>query len=345
MTSLDPMTADRWQIRLAVGEMEVSHAPSGGEKSLAHCTGKTEWYFGGGIAMFGTRFTQTVVITLLGIFPVVGTASELALVPIAATGPHTIAGNEIVLAGGGQTVTFEIHASDWEPELLRGVQVVIDMNGLVSGMAGTALPLGWDRVPGDGMCLVTPCASDAECPPGFTCFDGNGIGSTCNGPDHDPELGAFIDTTHPGYVFNGLQVLTAMDHLCYRYLSIVTNAAQSAEFTPPPKYVGSLVLVVSDDAEGTFTIGFEEDQCLFAYGPEESVVPSTFSPGVIRIVHPVCGNGACEPSEGETNCPTDCGGSIPTVSVWGMLVMALTLAVGAKVCFDRGRAGTRTRLA
>ena len=263
--------------------------------------------------MFESRFTLTVVLSSLGVFPVVAMASELALVPVASTGPHTIVGNEIVLAGGGQTVTFEIHASDWEPELLRGVQVVMDMNGFVSGMAGTALPLGWDRAPGDGHCLVTPCVSDAECPSEFTCMEGELIFNTCNGPNHNPEPGAFIDTAHPGYVFNGHQVLTAMDHTCYRYLNIVMNAAQSAEFTPPPKYVGTLVLVVSNDAEGTFTIGFEEDQCLFAYGPEESVVPSTFSPGVIRIVDPLCDNDIIEPGEecdgglGCTNCLCDPG--------------------------------------
>ena len=83
-----------------------------------------------------------------------------------------------------------------------------------------------------------------------------------------------------------------------------------------------------------------------------------------------CGNDACDPGEDSCNCPGDCGTpplsevlgatcadgidndcdgltdtmdsdcpeTIPTVSQWGMVVMALLLLAGAKVYFRRRRA-------
>ena len=83
-----------------------------------------------------------------------------------------------------------------------------------------------------------------------------------------------------------------------------------------------------------------------------------------------CGDSVCDPGEDSCNCPNDCGtppsnevpdstcndgndndcddltdsadhdcGAIPPVSAWGLVVMALFLLAGAKVYFNRRRAG------
>ena len=90
---------------------------------------------------------------------------------------------------------------------------------------------------------------------------------------------------------------------------------------------------------------------------------------------PVCPNGACEEGENANNCPQDCDPvcgngiveageecdgeqfcippgeqgectwspdkPIPTVSEWGLVVLALLLLTGAKVYFGRRRADAR----
>lgn len=56
---------------------------------------------------------------------------------------------------------------------------------------------------------------------------------------------------------------------------------------------------------------------------------------------PICGNCVCEPGEDEGNCLMDCAESIPTVSEWGLLVITLSLLVGAKICFRRRRPSLR----
>jgi hypothetical protein len=81
-----------------------------------------------------------------------------------------------------------------------------------------------------------------------------------------------------------------------------------------------------------------------------------------------CGNGACDPGEDSCNCPDDCGTpplsevpgatcadgndndcdgltdsadpdcvAIPTVSAWGLIIMALLLLTGIKVKFGGRR--------
>ena len=41
--------------------------------------------------------------------------AEFFLVPISASGTHTINGVEIVLTGGGQRVFLEVRLADWDP--------------------------------------------------------------------------------------------------------------------------------------------------------------------------------------------------------------------------------------
>jgi len=46
----------------------------------------------------------------------------------------------------------------------------------------------------------------------------------------------------------------------------------------------------------------------------------------------------CLWTEGATCEGLGCGGAIPTVSVWGLVTIALLLLVGGKICFGRRKA-------
>jgi hypothetical protein len=226
----------------------------------------------------------------------------MALVPVAASGPHAIVGNEIILAEAGQEVTLEIRVSDWDPYLLFAWQAFIDMDGFSSGDAGTTLPLGWDR-PFEWM----SCMGDADCPPGLSChpciLPSYGV---CVGPDYNPEAGAFIDASRPDYVFYGIPEVPAVDLLWYRFGSALLNL-EHPEYFPPPKYCATLILVVSEDAAGTFTIGLiGEDSFLLDASIPTWFIPTELIPASITIAPGICGNGACEDGEDETSCPADC---------------------------------------
>ena len=51
-----------------------------------------------------------------------------------------------------------------------------------------------------------------------------------------------------------------------------------------------------------------------------------------------CRCAECEWTEGATCAKLGCGGAIPTVSVWGLVTIALLLLVGGKICFGRRKA-------
>lgn len=281
------------------------------------------------------RNALTATVSLLALLPAVGKSAEVSIVPVASSGPHSIVGNEISILSGAQTVTLELFLSNWDPQKLRAYQVVIDMNALVSGDAGTALPLGWAREPGDGQCLSRPCDSNADCSPGFTCSSNEWIFDTCSGPDHNPELGAFLDTSRPDYIFLGLQTVHGLDRICYRYGGGLLISGSEVEYAGLPKYVGTLILNVSDDADGTFTVGVVPDETFFVDEPPSEAIPLNSTPALVRLVHPVCGNDTCELGESELNCPADCDIGVPTVSTWGLIIMTLTLAVVGNVYFGR----------
>ncbi|MFQ5496148.1 MAG: hypothetical protein ACE5EX_12300, partial [Phycisphaerae bacterium] len=115
--------------------------------------------------------------------------ADVALVPVSASGVHTIEGNEIRLTGGGQRVVLELQISDWDPDLdgtprLSFYQLPIDSSGYTSGLSGTLSPaaeacttsLDCHQTIG-GVCRFTndACRVDTDCP-----F--HSIGETCSGP-------------------------------------------------------------------------------------------------------------------------------------------------------------------
>lgn len=156
----------------------------------------------------------------------------------------------------GDTIVAEIHAYDWSPngELLRGMQAGIDTEGFRSGDSGTVRSVGFDRPLTIGE--LTPCESDADCSEEWPVCSSAHHFSYCVGPDYDPDLGVFIDSSKSDYFLYDREVFTAVDTLEFRLMSTLFYREEALPYAPPYSYFGTLVLEVSEDACGTFTIDF-----------------------------------------------------------------------------------------
>ena len=245
-----------------------------------------------------------LVASVVVLLAIPANAAKMEFVPVTASGPHSIRGNEIVLVGGGQKVTLEIRISNWNPDVLHIYQVHIDTNGFVSGDVGTAFPLGWDRD-----FEMQPCQDDSHCPGGQVCHL---MWERCAGPDHYPQAGWFMDTSRPDYVFQGIPSFVegpeGVDYLEYRLGDLVMAPGLDPAYAPPPKYGGTLILAVSEDARGTFTIDFVKEglaSALFAPG-YVPIEPLQLRPILVTVTEPGCGNRVCEFSETCLTCPDDC---------------------------------------
>ncbi|MDO8629066.1 MAG: right-handed parallel beta-helix repeat-containing protein, partial [Phycisphaerales bacterium] len=187
--------------------------------------------------------------------PSVSGDATLMLEPVSATGGSSIAGNQITMQAG-QTVTLEVSVSGWGPAILRTYQFEILSAGYTSGTAGSLTPVGW---------------------PGT------------------PSTGAFITTGRVDYVFFGVSSISDVSTATLNYRYGATQISPAPYQTDPgtPRYCGTLILNVSPDASGTFTVSF---------GPEETFlldgsIPSDIIPfGALTPATIVIGDfGACCP--------------------------------------------------
>ncbi len=269
-------------------------------------------------------------------------AAEMALVPVSASGPHTIVGNEIILHGAGQIVTLEIRVSDWGPVRLRAYQAVIDSSSYVSGSSGALNAVGWV-----GLATSPPyyCTPDGGCAPGHSCwfYSFNVYEGFCALPAHDPETGVAVDTFREDFVFRyaassaGSVDLGTRD---YRYAAVVIHMNVTPEYVPPPKYIGTLMLEVPADAAGTFTVELANggDRTLLYDDANELIPDVTLIPALITVNPVECGNGICDSGEDASVCPEDClPPPIPAASTWGLAVLGLLIATLAKVYYSRTR--------
>jgi hypothetical protein len=297
--------------------------------------------------MSAARATATVVL-LLGAMSVYTNAAEIALVPVSASGPHEIVGNEIILYGADQVVTLELYASDWQPWLVSAFQIAVDSSGAISGDAGELVPFGWDN---PDPYLDTVCAEDSDCPEvqGQVCwFPEEGLAQGfCAGPDHHLQDGVFLDETHPDYIFHGLGTIGGVDLVVwnpltgtgFRYGAFVTGEPSEAgvPYTPPPKYCGTLKLVAPPDTAGTFTMELEVLPATFLVDFYHIIDPD-LTPALITILPAECGNGICDSGEDIVTCPEDCAPPpIPAASTWGLVVMMLLALAIARVAFGKRR--------
>lgn len=180
----------------------------------------------------------------------------------------------------GDVITAEIFAAHWSDEgaSLRGYQAAVD---LAAFDAGAVLPRGWDDPRPD-----LTCRSDADCPEGLTCLLVFDQPTICAGPNHDPGQGIFIDANRADNVFYGKAVAEVVDPIYYRFVQILLDPADCPLFDGMPKYCGTLVLVVSPDAAGTFAIPLLPSTGSIMRScdePEEDLTPLATEPLFISV--------------------------------------------------------------
>ncbi len=193
------------------------------------------------------------------------------LVPVASSGFHAITDHTIQVLGSGQRVTFEVFVSGWDPThsgqtKLRAYQAVIDSTGFASGAAGVL------TVPN----IAIPCAADVDCP----LSDGVCSAGVCS-----TNGALFIDESRTDYVFFGIPTTSAAAHIQPdpSLTAITINAAEAVTDTGILRYAGTIVLDVSGDAAGTFTIGFDNVQTIFSSADGLGIAITDFVPAAVVV--------------------------------------------------------------
>jgi len=226
-----------------------------------------------------------------GLVPVQG--AEVALVPVSATTPYSIDGNEITVSTGDTTVTLEIRIGGWDPDLdghpeLDICQVSLDASGYTSGSTGS---LSVARI---------PCTTDDDCFTVSLCED-TGFCSI--------RASAFIDSEHPNFAYFGMQAITAVDvsQPDFRYGATVFMPGVGIADPGEAKYFGTLILDVSPDATGTFTVALRDDSGTFLTGADgQRIEPLDFSPALITVAQDCNGNGVPDPDDIASGTSDDC---------------------------------------
>ncbi len=261
-----------------------------------------------------------------------------------------------VSANPGDIIVAEFFASNWSPngQRLRAYDVTVDKEGYFSG-GGTLRPLGWDRPDVDIFCRMS-----ADCPPEFPqCL----TEQFCAGVNHNPRRWAFVDKRliEQDFILAGCEIVGAEDTstLGYRYgrFVVLSSLDCTQTFSSPPKYAGTLGLVLGEDAFGTFSLNFKPstvpdppDETGLLDLDNQAIVPLELEGLTITI----CGDGMVEGVEAcddgntvdgdgcSSTCELELQTGIPTVSEWGMIVLTLLLLTGIKVKFG-GRQPVATR--
>ena len=174
-------------------------------------------------------------------------AVKLNDVPIAAT-------NLLTTAGPGDLIEADVFISNWAKAAPDGARMyqfrLAGASSAASGGNGTILPVGWLAELDPVVCWPDPdvCRPDEVC-----------MTSKCVDPGHNPTWGVLIDTARPNFIFYGLPILKDISTSILDYLYFA-DAGESgwADDVGTPKYAGTIKLVVSDHACGTFTWGFKQ---------------------------------------------------------------------------------------
>jgi len=195
------------------------------------------------------------------------TPTRLTLQPVGASSNHLISGNGITVPPGGARVTLELRFEGWDSDgdgvpQIKTIQAQIDSTGYSSGATGMLSP------------VVEPCAGTSECEAVL------GLGAICGTPTAGECSPAFQNGDHPRWIFLGQNAIRAINFFTPDFIFGATTVLGSGTSDDgQPRYFGTLVLDVSPDATGTFTLGFKtpstdafwEDTDGFLHPPDEVV--------------------------------------------------------------------------
>lgn len=219
-----------------------------------------------------------------------GTIATMSLKAIDINGTPVAGDQQHIVAQRGDQITVEILARDWATELPSGVRSyqarVRGRIAAVSGSNGTVLPLGWDAAPAPDFCITSD-----DCSGSLICRSG-----LCVEPTHDPRLGAEIDTSRSDFILTGFDVTKGIQTvtLDYTYFSVGSDAVGQVD-PGFEMYCGTLILVVSDFACGTFTFMLNAQET-FLVDPTFLVVNPILESLIIDIDTGI-------PGLGVTECP------------------------------------------
>jgi len=218
----------------------------------------------------------------------------VTLQPRTASGPHVIVDNEIVMPAGGQNVWLDIWYHNWGVENpVKTWQAKIDSSGYTSGLEGELVP--WNP----------PCTSDAEC----QAAHGHNLSGTCNDPSNplggcSPGFQDFsLDPDCPGYYKGCLKLdLPAVwigipDYIYGSTLIFSPEAVDNGV----PHYAGTVVLEVSPDAKGTFTVDLVASVTWMKDRYNHYLPMIGHVPALIRVATGQC----CDPSSYPPTCISD----------------------------------------
>ncbi len=249
---------------------------------------------------------------------------EIAFVPVSASGGHTITGNEIHLANGGQRVFLEVFLSDWDPDgdgtpRLKAWQADVNSASFSGGIRGTLEypqlaceaetdPNRYCRTQFGGICSLSgnACIDDFECAlsplefcQGSVCAAPLLIGDFCGQ--------GFIFEGRSDYVYLAVDDLPAVD-LTVGKLRLASTVLAGENPADPhvPAYAGTVVLDVPIDAVGSFDVGFRPPPDSVLLGEDNQAMAGvTLTPA--RITVPCTSNADCNDGSSCTldTCRTD----------------------------------------
>jgi hypothetical protein len=157
--------------------------------------------------------------------------AAILLEAVAVNHESLVPSSDNIVASRGDIITAHLFVEAWSPngEVIRAYQATIPQQVYESGDAGNIKPVNYDGA---------------------------------IGTQSENSANAFIEIGRPDFAFRGLQTVAIVDTISYdyRWLGVIVDNEQSFACPDPKKkyYGGTLRLRVSDDAAGTFTIGFVE---------------------------------------------------------------------------------------
>lgn len=184
--------------------------------------------------------------------------ARLEWVPVSATGPHTITGNQIVLGNtSGMQVTLELRVSNWDPEhdgvpSLAAIQATVDAAGYNNGSGVNIGPLVLPTLESGAFIALQRCTVGQQINPN---------GAPCGSGFPACTAGEFC-VGNPLYLFDNLNPLafTALINAIFQNYEF-GNVAQVGSKVDDGNtyYLGTLILVVPPTAKGNYTIDFYND--------------------------------------------------------------------------------------
>ncbi|MFQ5591429.1 MAG: hypothetical protein ACE5HE_09725 [Phycisphaerae bacterium] len=223
--------------------------------------------------VFTWRLVRSLFVLGLALAVQSAQAHVMEWLPVTASGNHTIVGNEIVIEGGGQTVTLHLLVSGWDPTsvgtLLGSFQGTIDPTSYLGANAsppnpGVDLnPFGWPLTPTDGAFQAVQVCGNLDClfDPTNPACDWDEFGNCAVTPCLDPPDPRPFCFERPDWVFAGgnyVETVTT-DSLSYSWSAASTSCTSDPDAGLTKFYGGTLQLEVPVGAQGTYTINFVDD--------------------------------------------------------------------------------------